>query len=471
MNPALASKDTQLSALNFRGYQQAQPAAIDEEIARVGPGTPCGEYMRRFWQPVFITNELGDLPKAIKILGEELVLFRYGGGKEIGLVHKYCPHRRASLEYGRCEENGIRCCYHGWLFSPDGEILETPGEAPDAEPARQVRERTRLGAYPVKEYNGLVFTYMGPPDRIPPFPIYDIFEIGDMVNRPYKAPYKCNWVQVLDAIMDPVHTSFLHSQNSHPQFSQGMAELGELKFYERHENQFLGSSTRRVGANAWVRVNELILPNFTQAGSAFAADGTEPRYFGRSCFTRWVVPVDDENSMVYAWANFGERGDPSQYNTAEGCELIEQGELFDRPPEEKQRRPADSEAVESMGPISTHKGENLMPTDRGISLYRRRVRRQIRDLASGKEPPQPASFAGATVRTYGQDTVLHLPPKSGQDDRTYLRRIGETVMEMEFEHEKERDDAQRDEGIIAKLREIEADGLALKETRHDHEKV
>ena len=131
-----------VSHSNFRGYQQAHTADVDELIARVGPGTPCGEYLRCFWHPVFITGELGELPRAIRILGEELVLFRYGGGGKIGLVHKYCPHRRASLEYGRCEDRGIRCCYHGWLFAPDGEILETPGESPDASAAQLVRERT-----------------------------------------------------------------------------------------------------------------------------------------------------------------------------------------------------------------------------------------------------------------------------------------------------------------------------------------
>ena len=444
---------------NFRGYQQAQPADVDEVIARVGPGTPCGEYLRCFWHPVFITAELGELPSAIRILGEELVLFRYGEGGKIGLVHKYCPHRRASLEYGRCEDRGIRCCYHGWLFAPDGEILETPGESADASAARLVRDRTRLGAYPVIEYNGLIFAYLGHPDWMPEFPVYDTFEIEDMTMRPYRAPYKCNWIQVLDAIMDPVHTTFLHSQNSHPQFSEGMAQIGELKFFERNENHFLGSSTRRVGDNAWVRLNELILPNFTQAGAAFAADGTEQRYFGRSAFTRWVVPVDDENSIAFAWANFGRRGDPHQYNTQEGCELIEQGEILDRSPEEKQRYPADSEAVEGMGAISTHMGENLMPTDRGISLYRRRVRRQIHELAEGKVPPQPVRSAGLSVRTYGQDTVLNLPPNSGDDDRVDLMKIGAAVVEMQFEYENLEND-ERDSAIIEKLKEFETNGIA-----------
>ncbi|MEO0618398.1 MAG: aromatic ring-hydroxylating dioxygenase subunit alpha [Pseudomonadota bacterium] len=449
---------------NFGGYERAEGAEIDEVISRVGPGTPCGDYLRRFWHPVFLTEDLGELPKAITILGEELVLFRYGAEGDIGLVHKYCPHRRASLEYGRCEPRGIRCCYHGWLFAPDGEILETPGEAEDAAPAIEVRKRTRLGAYPVIEFRGLIFTYMGPADRMPEFPIYDAYEIDDMTMRPYRAPYNCNWVQVLDAIMDPVHTSFLHSQNSHPQFSDGMAELGELKFYERNDNHYLGVSTRRVDDNVWVRVNELILPNFTQAGSAYAADGTEPRYFGRSCFTRWVVPVDDEHAIAFAWGNFGSRGDPHAYNTQEGCELIEQGEVFDRSAEAKQRYPADSEAVEGMGPISTHKGEHLMPTDRGISLYRRRLRRQIGALAEGVEPPQPHRHGHHSVRTYGQDTVLNFPPRhAGADgakkDRHDLAAIGAAVLDIAFAHETQSNDT-RDADIIADLKAFEGESYA-----------
>ena len=443
---------------NFKGYHQSLPSDIDEEISRVGPNTPCGEYLRCFWHPILMTSDLGDMPKAIKILGEELVLFRCGGDENIGLVHKYCPHRRASLEYGRCEDRGIRCCYHGWLFAPDGEILETPGEAPDAKPAQQVRERTRLGAYPVIEFNGLIFTYMGEPESIPEFPMYDAFELDNITTRPYAIPYACNWVQVLDAIMDPVHTTFLHSKNSHPQFSDGMSEIGALKFYERNENHFLGSSTRRVGDNAWVRVNELILPNFTQAGAAFAADGTQPRYFGRSAFTRWVVPVDDESAMAFAWGNFGDRADPHQYNTKEGCELIEQGEILDRTPEERQRYPADSEAVESMGAISTHRGENLMPTDRGISLYRRKIRRQIKELEAGKAPPQPVKHEGLSVRTYGQDSVLRFPAKSGQDDMAHLTRLGEAVMDIQFMHEHDSNEV-RDNSIIEKLKKLEASGL------------
>ena len=440
--------------MTYAGYTQAlEPPGYDEELAKVGPGTPCGEFFRRYWHPVAIAADVGELPSAVRILGEDLVLFRTSGG-EFGLVHKQCPHRRASLEFGKCEARGIRCCYHGWLFAPDGEILETPGEADDAEPAIEVRRRTRLGAYPVRTYGGLVFAYLGPPDEQPPFADFDASYVPGITMRNYRIDYSCNWLQVLDAIMDPIHTSFLHSQNAGAQFSEGMAEIGELEIFERGL-QFVGSNTRRVDDYVWVRVNELILPNFTQAGAAFQADGTRSHYFGRSSFTRWVVPVDDSHCVALAWANFGDRGDPIEYNSQEGCELIEQGEIVDRPWEERQRRPADAEAVEGMGPISAHKGENLMPTDRGVSLYRRRIRRLVRDLQDGKPVPRPQQIDGEPVRTYGQDSVMKIPAKPGSDDRRFLKQLGRDVMNMQFEAEPKPLD-ERDATIIEALKEIEA---------------
>jgi len=111
----------------FGGYYRRLDAREDVELTHVGPGTPCGEYMRRFWHPVAMSAELGDLHRVVKLLGEELVLFRDLSGRT-GLLHKHCCHRRASLEYGIRAERGIRCCYHGWLFDIDGRVLETPGE-------------------------------------------------------------------------------------------------------------------------------------------------------------------------------------------------------------------------------------------------------------------------------------------------------------------------------------------------------
>ena len=278
------------------GYHRTRPGGHDELLVRVGPGTPAGEYLRRYWQPVRLARDLGDAPQRVRILGEDLVLFRDGSGRA-GLVHRHCPHRRASLEFGVCETRGIRCCYHGWLFDVDGTILEIPGQPPGVEERR--RASTRLGAYPVKEYKGLIFAYLGPPAAVPEFPVYDTLEMPDHEMVPYQAPFGCNWLQVQDAILDPLHTAFLHSRTSREQFSAGFGEIGEMAFYERPMS-FLGTATRRVGDNVWIRVNELVLPNYTQSGAAFAADGTRQRYFGRTAFARWIVPIDDYRTMCFA---------------------------------------------------------------------------------------------------------------------------------------------------------------------------
>ena len=238
-------------------------------------------------------------------------------------------------------------------------------------------------------------------------------------------------------------------------FSKGFAEIGEIEFFERGV-QYLGCNTRRVDDNVWLRVNELILPNFTQAGAAFAADGTKTRYFGRSSFTRWVVPVDDYNCVALAWGNFGDRGDPIEYNNQEGCEKIEAGEIIDRTFEEKQKRPGDTEAVEGMGRISAHKGEHLMPTDHGVMIYRRRIRKLVKSLQEGKEPPQPQQKKGDTIRTNGQDTVLRAP-KRNIDDRKFIKSIGSAVMKMQFDAEKI-SIKNRDNHIINKLSNMEKNG-------------
>ncbi len=446
MDQACSPDKSNFSA--FCGYHQTWEGSPNEILTQTDPLTPCGEYLRRYWHPIFITEELGDLPKLIKVLGEELVLFRDKSG-QYGLVHKRCPHRRASLEFGRCEQQGIRCCYHGWLFDIDGTILDIPGEPSNSEAAANTKKNLRLGAYPVIEHNGLIFAYLGPSEERPEFPIYDTFNIPDMTMVPYKVHFKCNWIQVLDAIVDPVHTAFLHQD----QFSDGFGTMGELEFYYRHQCRFLGTATRRVGENIWVRVNELILPNFTQAGSAFAADGTTIRHFGRSAFTRWVVPMDDENCMVYAWANFGERGDPHEYNSEEGVQLIEQGELVDRTLEEKQRSPGDVEAVESMGTISDHEKEYFVPGDRGVGMYRSRIKKYCLDLQKGKRPPQPTDLSTDVIPTYGSDTVLNIPPCEDQDDSDLLKQTNRNVMDILFSND-ELTSKERDRQIIESIQAI-----------------
>jgi nitrite reductase/ring-hydroxylating ferredoxin subunit len=437
----------------YDGYHQTWTGASDTVLTQVGPGTPCGNYLRRYWQPVELAKELGERPKLIRVLGEDLVLFRDKSDR-LGLVHKNCPHRRASLEFGICEGGGIRCCYHGWLFDVDGTVVEAPGQPDGVE--ERIQASTRLGAYRVREYQGLIFAYLGPPETVPEFPIFDTLEMPEHEMVPYKAPFHCNWIQVQDAILDPLHTAFLHSRMSRQQFSEGFGEIGEMKFYERPSG-YIGTATRRVDDNVWIRVNELVLPNYTQAGAAFAADGTEQRYFGRTSFARWVVPIDDTETMCFAWAVFGDRGDPQEYNTPEGPELIEQGEVFDRPYEERQRFPADVEACEGMGVVSEHEKENLVPSDKGVQMYRRRLRELIGALQDGKEPPHATSIWPNPLPTYGGDTVLTVPANGG-DDRKLLQKVGMAVMDIQFaaEHLKGHE---RDEQVIAALKSLESEGV------------
>jgi nitrite reductase/ring-hydroxylating ferredoxin subunit len=438
--------------LDFQGYTQPPRGGSDELLVRTARGTPCGEYLRRYWQPVALAREVGDLPRLIRVLGEDLVLFRDRSGR-YGLVHRHCPHRRASMEFGICEQNGIRCCYHGWLFDIDGSVLEIPGQAEGIEEV--VRRKARLGAYPVREFQGLLFAYLGPVEVMPAFPVYDTLEIEDQTRVPYRADYSCNWLQVLDAILDPIHTSFLHSRVSRAQFSEGLGELGELLFYAR-EMSFLGANVRRVGEHVWVRVNELVLPNYTQAGAAFSADGTQPIYYGRTAFARWVVPIDDENTTAFAWAIFGERADPESYNTPEGPDLIEQGELMNRSYEQRQRFPGDAEAVEGMGLIADQKMEHLVTSDRGIVQYRKRLRKLCRALQDGDEPGHACELWRNPIPTYGGDTVLRLLPDGG-DDRARLRAIGERVMQIQFDAESLQG-AERERTVIDAFRALETGG-------------
>ena len=435
----------------YRGYAQTNRGDSDELLVRTGRETACGEYLRHYWQPVALTSEIEDLPRLIRVMGEELVIFRDTSGS-YGLVHKQCPHRRASMEFGICEKRGIRCCYHGWLFDVDGRILEIPGQP--REIAALIKSKTSLGAYPVKEFRGLIFAYLGPVEDMPEFPVYDTLEIPNQTLVPYRADYRCNWLQVLDAILDPIHTSFLHSRMSRPQFSEGMGELGELLFYPRPMG-FLGANVRRVGDNIWVRVNELVFPNYTQAGAAFSADGSKTIYYGRTSFARWVVPIDDENTTAFAWAMFGDRADPDEYNKPGGPELIEQGELMNRSYEQRQRFPGDAEAVEGMGRIADQKLEHLAPSDRGIIQYRKKLRKLCRDLEKGIKPNHTSQHWDNPVPTYGGDTVLNIPVDA-EDDNRRLRKIGDRVMEIQFDAESMVGRA-RDEAVIEAFKKLETE--------------
>ena len=412
---------------DFRGHdrQFVWHSEPDPELTQVGPGTPCGEYLRRHWLPVAMTDQVGDLPYRIRILGEDLVLFRETGG-QLGLVHLHCAHRNMSLEFGIIEAGGIRCSYHGWKYGLDGSILDRP-----CEPAgSRLKEGACLGAYPVVEYQGLAFAYMGPRDSMPPFPVFDtMVEEGDEMI-PYLIESPCNWLQVMENAWDPFHVVYLHTKAVRTQFTEAFAEMPRIEYFEREHGDFY-TNIRRVGDIVWIRIHDQMLPCFTQNGGHFPLP-EQSIYFGRCGLSRWITPIDDARTMVIAWRHF--RGGP--FDDPRGLTNKEEvgfgktdfyGQSADRPYELRQRDPGDYDAWASQGTINVHSREHTGQTDRGVSLARRRLRKDIRKVRDGGRVKHPTDVFDNPIPTYGGDTMLKIPPRPGEDDETLLAEISKAV--------------------------------------------
>src|ERR671929_1223807 len=178
----------------------------NELLTRVGPGTPMGNLLRRYWHPVATSAQLKDEPVlAVTLLGENLALYRTDGGK-LGLVSQRCPHRGASLAYGIPEEEGLRCPYHGWRFDQTGQCNQQPAEPTDS----TFKDRIKIPAYPVQEMGGLIWAYLGP-EPAPLLPRYDLFVRDDLEREIGITRLPCNWLQIMENSLDPVHLEYLHS--------------------------------------------------------------------------------------------------------------------------------------------------------------------------------------------------------------------------------------------------------------------
>jgi nitrite reductase/ring-hydroxylating ferredoxin subunit len=406
----------------YSGYYKPADRPADEELARVAKGAPCGEYLRRFWQPIMMTSRVKSAPLGIRILGEDLVLFRDLRGN-YGLVDRYCSHRGMSLEYGIIAETGIRCAYHGWMFGCDGRIQETPGEPPTS----RIKDTICHGAYPVVEYKGLIFAYFGPPELKPEFPRLDMMEYPDNEMVPWQIHSPCNWLQVSENSMDPYHTPFLHTRMSGTQFEDVWGELPVIDLHER-EFGFYYTNARRSGNNIWVRIHDHLVPNFSQNGGLFER-GEQIRYFGRASLTRWIVPIDDTNTYVIAWRNLNKRDDPEGRSKREeiGWETVDfYGQSQHRPFELRQSNPGDWDAWSSQGPINSHARENLGWTDQFVGALRRRLRNDIRGMQKGTAPAVWKTQNGRPIATNAGDTVLHVP-KRNQDDRQLILDISRRI--------------------------------------------
>ena len=398
----------------YSGYHSAGiPMRHDEELLETSPGTRAGEYLRRFWHPICLSSELTDLPLAVRILGEDLVVFRDKSG-HLGALHRHCSHRGTSLEYGIVSERGLRCCYHGWLFDTDGTILETPGEPADS----RLKESFRHGAYPAQEYRGLVFAYLGPPQDKPDLPMLDTYQQSEDDLVPYSIWHSCNWLHVQENIMDPAHIVFLHSRNNETQLSPRMNIMPEIEYRETDQGHgCLYVTSRRAGDMVWVKCIHALLPGFFQAGGLFEQVDAEKFHTG-SALTRWTVPIDDEHCMVFGYRHFAKALDTHSLGKPEECgkEMVDfaPGQTRHREYEEMQRNPGDWEVLVSQGPLPDHGREHPGWTDTGVMMLRQQFRRALR----GETPPDlhlPQNGWNARA-TYTFDSVLRIPPRNHNDE-------------------------------------------------------
>jgi hypothetical protein len=314
----------------------------------------------------------------------------------------------------------------------DGKILDTPGEPPDS----TLKDRLYHGAYPTLEYAGLVFAYMGPPDKKPPFPNLDTYVLpGYRLTPTFRNIMPCNWLQMKENSMDPVHTAFLHTLVAGVQFTESYAEVGTLDWLETPVGMAY-IHTRRIGEMVWVHMNDFIPPNIHQFPPTWE-DGKTELTFQRPMITLWSVPIDDTHTMNMGFRHINERmSDAARERMKAQKNSLESdgfGQKADRPYEERQRIPGDYDAQVGQRPIAIHALEHLASTDRGISMLRKMVRLGIRAVAKGDDPGTLDREEGKVLPTYSNDTVLRNPrrPTREEDDRLLLetgRKVAEDLL-------------------------------------------
>jgi tert-butyl alcohol monooxygenase / tert-amyl alcohol desaturase len=455
----------------YSGYDKREVPPPDGEITLAGPGTPLGEYMRRFWQPVCLSEQLTDRPRLIRILNEDLVAFRDGRGR-VGVLHRHCCHRGASLEYGIIQECGIRCCYHGFQYDVDGTLIDVPGER---DRGARLRTKVSQGAYPALERDGLVFAYLGPSESVPPFIEYDAFEkYGDTRLVPFTNVFPCNWLQVMDNICDQVHTSILHNMpflycGKMPEgldwqklTLSSFATPPVMDYIEvRGASAMCFVAGRRVDDRmVWLRIQDCIVPNMTEHAYLFE-NASERRVFHRVHMARWYVPVDDTNSIIFGWRMFGSEIDP--FGKGDESRLgwddmdFLGGQVGDRDYDEGQRLPGDWEAITSQRPIAIHALENPMETDIGVYVYRKLLRQAVRGKtpAANPEAMHLRAREGRPSYCYTQNDVLAIPRRDNEaDDRAMIKQVGRLIVEATAEADALDPDARR-EFMVTRISEIE----------------
>ena len=404
--------------------------AENEFLTRVGPGTPGGELMRRYWHPIAVAGELTpERPtKFVRVLGEDLVLFLDKSGR-LGLLADHCSHRSASLLYGRVEERGIACAYHGWLYDTQGNILETPPErlerageivqklgAPLARDTSNhaIMKSVKQTAYPVQRFLGLIWAYLGP-QPAPLLPRYDTLMRKDGHRTIDIHPQlDCNWFQAMENSADPAHLQVLHQEFSAqrhggPPKSTTRGFTDDVESFEFYRLPF-GLMKKRQYKNGMLDEHPLIFPNILRQGPS----------------TQIRVPIDDEHTY-HVHVMFYPTPDGSVVDETEPP--VSYIEPYKNPADRlhpfahfdnRSILAQDHMAWETQGPIANRTAEHLSYSDRGVVLLRRMLKEQIEQVQMGldpicvfRDPNQPLIDTNVDegVRQMGESRG---PVKSGQ---------------------------------------------------------
>lgn len=382
----------------------------NDMLTLVGRGTPCGELLRRYWQPAGLSEELPaeGAPLAIKLLGEALVLFRDDSG-QVGLLGIHCSHRRTDLSYGRVENGGLRCVYHGWLYDVRGRCLEQPGEPGGG----LQRDGIRHLAYPCQEIGGIVFAYLGPGEP-PLFPGYELFRVAEEQRfRPMKSYHECNYLQGNEGNIDPVHLSFLHRlrrrSDDNPKGGSGGTGMARSKALELNVRDTAPTidvevtdyglriyAVRKAGEDEnFVRITNFVMPNTCAIGGGTGSDGYQ---------MDWHVPIDDTHHWKYTIA-FRRSGtladrDMKDRRAAVGEDYRRRRTAANRYLQDRDEIKRgdtftglgtnfldhDGWAVESQGPIEDRTQEHIATTDKAIVTARKLLLKGMEDVREGKDP-------------------------------------------------------------------------------------
>ena len=366
-------------------------------LTKVGPDTPAGDMLRRYWWPVAFTEELQikARPVKVRLLGEEFVLFRDGGG-ELGLLDLHCSHRGTSLEFGRVEANGIRCCYHGWLYDRRGKCLEQPAEPEDS----NFKDRIQHPAYRAEDAGGLVFAYIGP-SPAPLLPPYDLLVREDGCRVVGGGEEFCNWLQRAENSADGAHSIALHAAG-YPNMAMKRPTI------RWEQTQFGIKETTWVEGVLKPRISHFIFPAHVRHSAARV--GENPRQV-----IRFRVPTDDFKTTTY-WIDFyphrdGQATRPALLQT-QGFKKSEPG-VYKRVEDgwwNLYTHEQDRVAQESQGVIADRTREHLASSDQGIIMLRKMIRDAIDAVQQGQDPVGVIRDPSDTVITFdsSRDAVAAL---------------------------------------------------------------